>query len=169
MTFVGEHEAVIPVQRETPVQAMAGSERVGSYGGGFDPPITQELAFVGFDGTRSSQATMPRSRSTSRALAWDSAHDALYIAGLGTDSILQIRNASQRASNRASSPTVTSGANKCGPDGLAVTADGAVLVWCSFTRNVERVDMIDAKGQLAAGPKLGQPDGHRIGSDHRAT
>ena len=30
-----------------------------------------------------------------RALAWDSAHDALYVAGLGTDSILQIKNASQ--------------------------------------------------------------------------
>ncbi len=154
VTFMGEHEAVIPFQRETPVQAMAGSERVGSYGGGFDPPITQELAFVGFDGERSSQATAQISQHQPRALAWDSAHDALYVAGLGTDSILQIRNASQASVQPGLVSTVTSGPNKCGPDGLAVTADGAVLVWCSFTRNVERVDMIDAKGQLAAGPKL---------------
>jgi cytochrome c peroxidase len=43
---------------------------------------------------------------------------------------------------------------------LAVTAGGSLLVWCSFTRSVERVDFVDAKGTLAnqwklnAGPTL---------------
>jgi len=41
-----------------------------------------------------------------------------------------------------------------------VTSDGAVLVWCSFTRNVQRLDFVDASGALAtamktsAGPTL---------------
>jgi DNA-binding beta-propeller fold protein YncE len=154
VTFMGDHQAVVPFQRETPVQQIAGGERTGSYGGGFEPPLTHQLAFLGMNGERTNQITATISQHQPHALAWDSAHDALYVAGLGTDSILQIKNASQVGIGEGLSATVTTGKDKCGPDGLAVTAEGNVLVWCAFTRNVERVDFVDAKGQLADATKM---------------
>ena len=52
VAFMGEHEAVVPFQRETPVQQNDGGERTGSYGGGFESPIEHELAFLGFGDPR---------------------------------------------------------------------------------------------------------------------
>ncbi|MDB4955048.1 MAG: Surface antigen protein [Myxococcales bacterium] len=154
LTFMGDHQAVVPFQRETPVQQLAGSENTGSYGGGFEPPLTHQLAFLSMTGERTNQITATISQHQPRALAWDGAHDALYVAGMGTDTILQIKNASQVSITQGLSTTVKSGKDACGPDGLAVTSSGNVLVWCSFTRNVERVDFVDAKGELAAATKM---------------
>ena len=154
VTFVGPHEAVVPFQRETPVQIAGGAERTGSYGGGFEPPITHQLAFLAVGGERMQQTVATIAQHQPRALAWDGSHDALYVAGLGTDTILQIKNASQIGIAEGLSASVTSGKDKCGPDGLAVTTEGNVLVWCSFTRAVERVDFVDGKGALAAATKV---------------
>lgn len=153
VTFMGAHEAVVPFQRETPVQ-IANGGNTGSYGGGFEPPITHQLAFLAMNGERTSQITATIGQHQPRALAWDSAHDALYIAGMGTDSILQIKNASSVGIAEGLQATLTTGKDRCGPDGVAVTADGNVLVWCAFTRNVERVDFVDATGQLATATKM---------------
>ena len=84
-----------------------------------------------------------------RALAWDGTRDALYVAGMGTDSILQIKDASQVAISAGMTAGLTDGKQRCGPDGLAIASDGNLLVWCSFTRSVERVEVVDAKGALA--------------------
>ncbi|MEO8552214.1 MAG: c-type cytochrome [Kofleriaceae bacterium] len=153
VTFMGDHEAVVPFQRETPVQIAMGGN-TGSYGGGFEPPITHQLAFLGLNRERTTQTTATIAQHQPRALAWDQGHDALYVAGMGTDSILQIKNASQVGIAEGVSASLTSGKERCGPDGLAVTATGDVLVWCSFTRNVQRVDFVDAKGALATAAKL---------------
>ena len=153
VAFLGEHEAVVPFQRETPVQINEGGN-TGSYGGGFEPPITHQLAFLSMNGERTTQVTATIAQHQPRALAWDSAHDALYIAGMGTDSIIQIKNASQVGITEGLSANLTTGKDKCGPDGVAITPDGNVLVWCSFTRNVERVDFVDAKGMLATATKM---------------
>jgi len=153
VTFMGDHEAVVPFQRETPVQIASGGN-TGSYGGGFEPPVTHQLAFLGLDRERTLQTTATIAQHQPRALAWDGGHDALYVAGMGTDTILQIKNASQVGIAEGVSASLTSGTNRCGPDGVAITADGNVLVWCSFTRVVERVDFVDAKGALATAAKL---------------
>ncbi|HUJ63587.1 MAG TPA: c-type cytochrome [Kofleriaceae bacterium] len=152
--FMGAHEAVVPFQRETPVQQIGAGERTGSYGGGFESPVTHQLAFLSLSGERTSQQVATIAQHQPRALAWDRAHDALYVAGLGTDSILQIRNASQVSIAEGLSASVTSGKDRCGPDGLAITGDGNVLVWCSFTRNVERIDFVDAGHALASATKM---------------
>ena len=155
VTFMGQDQAVVPFQRETPVQISNGSENTGGYGGGFESPVSHQLAFLGLGkGGNTSQVTAQISQHQPRALAWDGIRDALYVAGMGTDTILQIKNASQVGIAEGLSSTLTSGTNKCGPDGIAITADGNVLVWCSFTRNVERVDFMDAKGNLATATKL---------------
>jgi cytochrome c peroxidase len=72
-------------------------------------------------------------------VAWDPARDALYVAGLGSDTVVQIRNASQASIGVGPIAALTAGEN-CGPDGLAVTASGRVLAWCSFTRSVARIE-----------------------------
>ncbi|HEY3803746.1 MAG TPA: hypothetical protein VGL61_14125 [Kofleriaceae bacterium] len=159
VTFMGDHEAVVPFQRETPVQIANGGNS-GSYGGGFESPVQHQLAMLQLDGDRTLQATAAIGVHQPRAVVWDGAHDALYIAGMGKDSIQQVRTASQASATAGIAGSLTSGDKACGPDGLAVTSDGAVLVWCAFTRNVERLDFIDAKGALAtamktsAGPTL---------------
>jgi DNA-binding beta-propeller fold protein YncE len=152
VTFMGEHEAVVPFQRETPVQTSDGMERTGSYGGGFEPPISHQLAFLGFDRGRTQQTTATIGQHQPRALAWDSAHDALYVAGLGTDTILQIKNASQISITAGTTASLATG-GACGPDGLAVDSAGSVLVWCAFTRRVERVTFTGGTA-IAAGPTL---------------
>lgn len=158
VTFLGEHQAVVPFQREVPVQENTGSERTGSYGGGGDgeSPVTHQLAFLGFGDGHTEQVTAQIAQHQPRALAWDQAHDALYVVGMGTDSLLQIKNASQASIAAGLSVTLTSGADRCGPDGVAITAAGNVLVWCSFLRSVAQVDFVDAGGALAAATNLTQ-------------
>jgi len=152
--FLGDQEAVVPFQRETPVQAIGGGERTGSYGGGFEPPITHQLAFLGTNSERTNQIVATISQHQPRALAWDQAHDALYIAGLGSDSIIQLKNASQVGIAEGVSAALTNGKDRCGPDGVAVGADGNLFIWCSFTRSVTKLEVIDSKGKLAASAKI---------------
>jgi 6-phosphogluconolactonase (cycloisomerase 2 family) len=154
VTFLGEQQAVVPFQRETPVQQRDGSENTGGYGGGFEPPMTQQLAFLGFGKETPTQITATISQHQPRAMTWDSNRDALYVAGLGSDSILQVKNASQVGISQGVTASLTTGKERCGPDGLAVTKDGNVLVWCSFNRSVQRVDFVDAKGTLATAAKV---------------
>ncbi len=150
VTFLGERQALVPFQRETPVQRMDGGERTGSYGGGFEPPVTHQLAFLGFGKGHTNQVTASIIPHQPRALAWDQAHDALYIAGLGSDSILLVKNASQVTIQLGGVATTTVDKKQCGPDGLAVDASGDLLVWCSFTRSVQRLDYVDAKNNLVS-------------------
>lgn len=158
VTFLGPEQAVVPFQRETPVQESDGAERTGSYGGGSESPITHQLAFFRFGSELAEQATAVIGQHQPRALAWDARRDALYVAGLGSDSILQIRHASQ-ASIAVGATAGLSGAENCGPDGLAVTASGTVLAWCSFTRSVSRVEFTEQTGDRLplANVTVGQP------------
>jgi DNA-binding beta-propeller fold protein YncE len=159
VTFLGNQLAVAPFQREVPVQEGGRAERTGSYGGGSESPITHRLAFLRFGGELAEQATAVISQHQPRAVAWDPARDALYIAGLGSDTVIQIRNASQ-ASIEAGPIAGLTGGDACGPDGLAVTPSGRVLAWCSFTRNVVRIDFPEpspdrgASAAVAPGPTL---------------
>jgi DNA-binding beta-propeller fold protein YncE len=152
--FLGDQQAVVPFQRETPVQQIGGGENTGGYGGGFEPPISHQLAFLGTNKERTNQIVATISQHQPRALAWDSAHDALYIAGLGSDSIIQLKNASQVGIAEGVSASLTKGKDRCGPDGIAVGPDGNLMIWCSFTRSVARLEVIDGKGKLATAAKL---------------
>jgi sugar lactone lactonase YvrE len=154
VAFLGEHQAVVPFQREIPVQENDGAERTSSYGGGAESPLTHQLAFLGFGDGHTEQTTAEIAQHQPRALAWDQAHDALYVAGMGTDSLLQIKNASQASITAGLSVTLTSVTDRCGPDGVAITAAGNVLVWCSFTRSVEKVEFVDDQGALAGATSL---------------
>lgn len=150
VTFMGPNQAVVPFQREVPVQITGGAERSGSYGGGFEPPVQQQLAFVGFQRETPTQVTAQIAQNQPRALAWDSARDTLYVAGVGTDTVLQIKKASQIGISQGAVSAASNGTDRCGPDGLAVAPDGDLLVWCSFSRTVNRLDTVDDKGELTS-------------------
>jgi DNA-binding beta-propeller fold protein YncE/mono/diheme cytochrome c family protein len=153
--FMGDQQALVPFQRETPVQAIGGGERTGSYGGGFEAPITSQLAFLATSGERTSQITAQIGQHQARSLAWDSERDALYVVGLGSDSIIQLKNASQVTIAEGASAALVAtngkdGKERCGPDGVAIAPDGDVLVWCSFSRSVKRLETVDDSGKLQA-------------------
>ena len=154
VTFLGANQAVVPFQRETPVQQSDGAENTGSYGGGFESPVTHQAALLGFGRNTSTQITAAISQHQPRALAWDGARDALYVAGIGSDSILQIKSASQVTISAGVTAALRVGKARCGPDGLAVAPDGDVLVWCACTRTMQRVDFVDPEGALATTAKV---------------
>lgn len=157
VTFLGENQAVVPYQRETPVQRERGIELVGTYGGGVDSPITHHVAFLGRGGAARDSFSAQISEHQPRAIAWDAARDALYIAGLGNDSLFQIRNASQASIREGLHVSLSAGPERCGPDGVAIAPDGNVLVWCSFSRSVQRI-------AVAKGPELTSTASIRQGS-----
>ena len=153
VTFMGAHQAIVPFQRETPVQITDGRERTGSYGGGFEPPISHQVAFIGFGNAGGpKQISAQIAQHQPRALAWDGKRDALYIAGLGSDTVLQIKHASQVTMADGGTRALRT-TERCGPDGLAVTPTGDVLVWCSFTRAVKKLDIQDT-GTFAVDTKV---------------
>ncbi len=155
VTFMGTDQAIVPFQRETPVQISNGSENTGGYGGGFESPVSHQLAFLGLDrGSTPKQVVAQIAQHQPRALAWDGIHDALYIAGMGSDTLLQVKNASQVGVAEGLTANLTVASTRCGADGVAVTGDGNVLVWCSFTRNVQKVEFLDGKGNLATAAKV---------------
>ena len=162
VTFLGAHQAVVPFQRETPVRSIQGVEmqqqvsraEASSYGGGggdfeVDPPIHQQLAFFAQGPLGVRQVGARIGVQQPRALAWDSAHDALYVAGLGSDTILQLRHASQADVAPGFTAQLTRAGTRCGPDGLAVTPAGDLIVWCAFTRSIAHV-AVPGDGTLAA-------------------
>ncbi|MEO7733506.1 MAG: hypothetical protein ABIY55_21260, partial [Kofleriaceae bacterium] len=163
VAFMGEHQAVVPFQREVPVQENDGAERTSSYGGGSESPLTHQLAFLGFGDGRVEQATVQLAQHQPRAVVWDQQHDALYVAGFGNDSVQQWQHASQASIAGGFGTTLIGGAGHdapCGPDGMAVTPTGNVLVWCALSRRVATIATLDDKGALAstgtvtAGPEL---------------
>jgi DNA-binding beta-propeller fold protein YncE len=153
VAFMGEHQAVVPFQRETPVQNVGMGESTGSYGGGFEPPVSHQVAFIGLGGGRTTQVTAQIAQHQPRAIAWDASRDALYIAGLGSDSVLQIRNASAVSISAGTTANLAS-KDRCGPDGLAIAPDGGVYVWCSFTRSVDRVAFGDGDPKVTPSAPL---------------
>ena len=158
VTFLGDRQAVAPFQREVPVQTTDQSERVGSYGGGSESPLHHELAMFGFGDGQVTEAAASLPVHQPHALAWDATRDALYVAGLGDDRVFQIKRASQGAATGGLLIPLPSRGG-CGPDGLAIGPTGDVLVWCAFTRSVERMTIAVDESQtqtlrVAQGPTL---------------
>ncbi|HET9989412.1 MAG TPA: c-type cytochrome [Kofleriaceae bacterium] len=144
--YVGDHLMAAALQLELPAARRA--EFVDHYGGGEDPPILHALAFVD---DRGKAATAITNVNEPRALAWDGARDLMYVAGMASDSFVQIRHASQVD---ISAGLTGSLGTRCGADGLAIDQDGSVLVWCSFTRAVVRVTPSATKLDAKVGPEL---------------
>lgn len=157
VAFMGRHQAVAPFQVSVPVGMTGTRESTGRYGGvEFTPPITDHLALFASDGERTTLTGAQIAMHQPGAIAWDGARDALYVAGLGNDAILQVRHASQVDAAAGGMIGKLAVGGRCGPDGLAISGRGELLVWCSFTRSVARiaVDPRNQLGKLRSGPEL---------------
>lgn len=140
--FLGDAVAVVPFQGSRPVSPFTREVNTEGYGGSFEPPISHHVAFVALNSGR--QVIAETAVQQPRALAWDGTRDRLYLAGMGTDAIVEVKNASQVDAARGFDKRIKG----CGPDGLAVASDD-VLVWCSFTRSIARVGK-----KVVRGPEL---------------
>jgi mono/diheme cytochrome c family protein len=141
--YIGNEVAVTAHQISTPHQAE-GSENTGSYGGGFTPPITHRVTFVGPETDASPVAAALVGLHQPRALGYDAGEDILYIAGFGTDDVLVLANASQTGVRREFRHMLNSNGVQCGPTGLAVAGDRAIWAYCSLSRTVVRIDATNA-------------------------
>ncbi len=148
--FIDSHRAIATFQRSIPESLVPW--RTAVYGGGGRPPVTQHVSFLTFSmdpkqpGLAQSVAQIVENQP--RSVAWDAAHDTVFIAGLGSDSLMQLPGISRSdhaTLEAAAASAILRQNGRCGPDGMTVSADGDLLVWCSFTRTVMRLQGADMK------------------------
>ncbi len=130
--FLDAHRAVASFQREVPESSFV---RTSGYGGAaFAPPVTHHLAFLSFPDHGLGapiQAVAQVAQHQPRALVWDPGGDALYVAGLGSDSLLHLPGLTRATTDgveASASDAVLRARGRCGPDGFAITADRDLLV-----------------------------------------
>jgi DNA-binding beta-propeller fold protein YncE/mono/diheme cytochrome c family protein len=161
-TYLGHDVAVVSHQLSRPV-ADVQVEDVGTYGGGGRlPQVEHRLAFLEA-GRGTGLASARADVHQPRALAYDGKRDVLYLAGLGSDEVMALENASQTSVKAAWQRAVSDSSERCGPSGLAVADNGDVLVSCAFSHRVVRLDATahevvgrsNAPG-FVAGPALGR-------------
>lgn len=152
--FVGNQLAIVPHQVSTPLQETRFGENVGSYGGGFEPPIGHALTIIAAgDGELPRQVAAQIAVHQPRALAWDPARDRVIVAGFGSDSLLVLDAASQAGLRHVAD--VPLGDRSCGPQGVAFADDGAAWVYCAVSRKTARVTFDDrAVARVAMGPEV---------------
>jgi cytochrome c553 len=138
--YIGNGIAIVAHQMSTPEQAAGFRENTGSYGGGFDAPVTHRLAFVGVGHHSTQFAAAEIGVHQPQAIGYRPQDDAAFIAGLGSDEILLLTDASQ-ATVRLKQISTVRGTEPCGPTGVAPAdgQDNEILVWCSMSRRVARI------------------------------
>lgn len=136
--FVGNHLALVAHQFSTPLQDSRFGENRGSYGGGFEPPIKHEVTFIATGERASRTVTAQIADHQPKAIAWDPRTDRAFIVGYGSDSLTVLAAASQVGVRLDRTVTLGDG---CGPEGIAIGADGSARVFCAVSRKVVRVPM----------------------------
>lgn len=150
--FVGHDLALVAHQTSTPLQDARFGENRGSYGGGFEPPIKHAVTFIATDRRASRTVSAQIADHQPKAIAWDPTRDRAFIVGYGSDSLLVLGAASQ-VGVKLDRTVAIADRESCGPEGVAVGADGTAWVFCAVSRKVVRVTMDDAGGatpQIAA-------------------
>ncbi|HEY0254080.1 MAG TPA: c-type cytochrome, partial [Kofleriaceae bacterium] len=131
VAYLGEHLIATTGQVERPASA---EEVADHYGGTEFPPIDHTIAFVDERGARAASAITTVNEP--RALAWDAARDNVFVVGMASDSLVEVKHGSQVDATLAGTGSL---GTRCGADGIAITPDGGALVWCSFPRTVVHV------------------------------
>jgi hypothetical protein len=158
--FLGAELAVVAHQISTPQQEAAARENAGSYGGGFAPPVSHRLAFVAAGGGEAGMAVATAQIGVHMpdAIAYRSSDDLLLVAGLGSDELLAVSEASQPSvALRAMVSLRGTASERCGPNGIAAAEEGEIYVYCSLSRRVAVVTLGAAIGGAAATTAHGEP------------
>ena len=157
--FQDATHAIATFQRSTP--SILINTTTDLYGGGTAPPVTQHVAFFTLSAASASETVAQVAANQPRPLAWDGTRDLLFIAGHGSDTLLELPGTGTSEATTTegnASDVVLRAGRRCGPDGMAVAPDGSLFVWCSFTRSVLRIANIDpadiARAELTETPPL---------------
>ncbi|HTL36558.1 MAG TPA: c-type cytochrome [Kofleriaceae bacterium] len=145
--FLDATHVVATFQRSIPEALI--DLRTDRYGGGMNPPITQHVAFFTFSATSANESVAQLADNQPRSLAWDPARKTLYIAGHGSDTMIELPKLDVAAPDTIeahASSAVLRTDGRCGPDGMTIAGDGSVYVWCAFTRSVLRMSATDDLG-----------------------
>lgn len=132
--FIGNDMSVVPNQLSIPHQAE-GSENVGTYGGGFTPPIAHRITVIGPKGA-AELANVQIGLHQPRAVAYDAKTDRLFVTGFGSDDLMVIGDVSQASIHLSYETTLNNTGQACGPTGIALDDDGRALVYCSLSRTL---------------------------------
>ena len=152
--FLDSQRAVATFQRAVPEALVT---RSTGYGGAAIPPVTHHVAFLAFDDAGAHQAVAQVPDHQPRSLVWDAPNDSLYVAGLGSESILHLPRLSTSSMDELemlASDAVVRARERCGVDGAVLTPEGDLLLWCSFTRSVLRLSGLGPILQLAEAARL---------------
>lgn len=157
--FLGADLAMVAHQTSQPLQ-ISGGENRGSYGGGFEPPISHHVTFIATGGRAPRTVAARIAEHQPKAIAWDPTRDRALVVGYGSDTLLVLSEASKTSVHHEA--TVALGAG-CAPEGVAVGDDGTAWVFCAASRRTVRVGL-DYQA-AAPGPELAatrmSPDAHR--------
>jgi DNA-binding beta-propeller fold protein YncE len=148
--FLGNELAMVAHQTSTPLQDSRFGENRGSYGGGFEPPISHQVTFIATGSRVSRTVSAQIADHQPKAIAWDSRHDRAFVVGYGSDSVLVLADASQ-ASVRVDRTVAIGGSDGCGPEGVAVADDGTAWVFCAVSRRTVRIPMAGASSAALIG------------------
>jgi DNA-binding beta-propeller fold protein YncE/mono/diheme cytochrome c family protein len=150
VSFLDARRAVAAFQRSVPEADFARGIRYG--GGRVIPPVTHHIAFLVFPKRGDpGQAVAQIADHGPRALAWDPSSDTLAVAGLGSDTVLELPRLTSSTTEQlraAALSTSLESRRRCGPDGIAFTKEHEALIWCSFSRSVLRVSR-DSEGDTS--------------------
>ncbi|MBK9032385.1 MAG: c-type cytochrome [Myxococcales bacterium] len=138
--FIGADLALVAHQTSIPLQDARFGENTGSYGGGFEPPIKHQVTFIATGARASRSVTAQIADHQPKAIAWDPVRDRAFVVGYGSDSLLVLGAAGQ-AGVRFDRTVAVGAEGGCGPEGVAVGADGTAWVFCAVSRKVVRVPM----------------------------
>ncbi len=159
VSFVGNQLAVIAHQTSAPKQAAEGAEVRSTYGGGGPNSVAVDhrITFLGEGGPhalpRTAQALIGVHQP--RSLTYDGQDDILYVAGYGSDEVMAIAGAATPAVHLLWRRSVAR-LGPCGPDGMAATDGGELLVYCALSRRIVRLkDAAVARvTEAGTGPEL---------------
>ena len=160
LAFLGE-VAIVPHQLATPqLERRPQAGRRDSYGGGAEdiPPMAYQLGRIESPGGAgaSEPSVIALDAAQPRALAWDAAHDVLYVGGYGNDRIIAFSKGSSANPTLRWSAQLDAG---CGVDGVAPTPESRGLwVHCELTRKVVRIDFDDADMPVKSKQWLRSPE-----------
>lgn len=138
--FVGNDLALVAHQASVPLQDSRFGENRGSYGGGFESPITHHVTFIAAGERAPRTASAQIADHQPKAIAWDPVMDRAFIAGYGSDTVLVLASASQ-TSVHLDRTVAIGGSESCGPEGIAVAPNGNAWVYCAVSRRVVRITM----------------------------
>lgn len=139
--YVGKGLLAAPHQLSTSqMRRVPSFQQQDSYGGGPEsvPAIAHRLGIIADAGTDQPRTGTSKIRlHQPRAMAYDAAHDTLYLAGYGDDHIMAVADVSQPSAYSAwvANPKSSEGARACGPDGLAVDGDD-LWIHCELSRKL---------------------------------